>query len=70
MATLECVAESDTLAGGLYPPGFNDWPQAQPALSLQAANFCRAMFGMYIDEESVTKDIRKIWMKSILALLP
>ena len=61
-------AETDTCGGGMYPPEVENWANEQPPLSLQNANFCRAMFGMYIDAQSVVPDVKKTWTKSLLAL--
>lgn len=61
-------AEDDTLSGGLFPPGFNDWQNAKPPMAIKNAGFCKAMFDMYIDDKTVVKPTRAIWAKSIAAL--
>lgn len=62
------TAEDDTLSGGLFPPGFTDWQSAQPPMAIKNAGFCKAMFAMYIDDQTVVKPTRKIWAKNITGL--
>lgn len=67
--SLVCIwDESNTMAGGLYPPGFGDWANAQPALSEQGLEWCQAMFAMYLDARSVVPDGRQTWTANLLRL--
>lgn len=68
MSGLE-VAVEGVLTGGLFPPGFDDFPAAKITIGLPSANFCRALFDMYIGPESITPAGRKLWAQAALELL-
>ena len=41
-------AEEGVLTGGLFPPGQENFADAKVSIGLPSANFCAALFDMYI----------------------
>ena len=41
-------AEDGVLTGGLFPPGFDNFADVKVTIGLPSANFCAALFDMYI----------------------
>ncbi|CAL5225572.1 g8414 [Coccomyxa viridis] len=61
--------EDGTLTGGLFPPGFTDFADATISISLRSENFCKALFDMYIGQDSIVPDGREQYVQGTLELL-
>lgn len=63
-------AVDGVLTGGLFPPGYENFAEAKVTIGLPSANFCRALFDMYIGTGIIIgQDARQQFADALLELL-
>ena len=63
-------AEEGVLTGGLFPPGQENFADAKVSIGLPSANFCAALFDMYIGPGTIIgQGARQEFGAATLALL-